>query len=260
MAAHNNWDGFLGSAVFLQKQKYASPEIESCLEVAIVIAFLKIGSLDKARKAAAKLFGPGRYFAFLDAEKIWSLLMKDVPVAQNAVVAPSSSSSSSKAPKKKKKGKSKTTAGSQAAPQPANLPASSSSSSTSLLASTHPSTAAQNLKEPEVQYEPHTKPSQVPVAVPTSSNAPEPSSSVAAAPPSVPKAQYDSSVDSAPAGLVYAACPICYDRFPDCTIIPCGHTFCLRCSKNLKLCSICRQPIEKWHRFFLSQGEPDMAE
>jgi hypothetical protein len=116
-------------------------------------------------------------------------------------------------------------------------------------------------KEPAIQYEPHTKPAKTAVATsssttsaavtvpPVSSSAPpiaKPVSPAAAAP-----------VTSGPAKLVYAECPICYDQFPDCGIIPCGHTFCLTCSKSLSLCSICRQPIQGWLRFYLSQGVHD---
>jgi hypothetical protein len=131
-----------------------------------------------------------------------------------------------------------------------------SSSSTSSSAVAEAVAAPVYPLEPEIQYEPDTKPAYALSAAQSSSSSPQrPESSTIVA-----KAPSDNSLQSGAAGLVYAACPICYDRFPDCVLIPCGHTFCLACSKSLSLCSICRQPIEKWYRFFLSQGEPDVDE
>jgi hypothetical protein len=65
MAAHNNWDGFLGSAVYLQKQKYPAKDIGSCLNIAVMIAFYKMGSPDKAKKAADRELYTGPYFTLL---------------------------------------------------------------------------------------------------------------------------------------------------------------------------------------------------
>jgi hypothetical protein len=52
---HDNCDGFLGSAVYLQKQQYSAKEIPDCLNVASVIALYNMGSLDRAKNAALKI-------------------------------------------------------------------------------------------------------------------------------------------------------------------------------------------------------------
>ena len=38
-------------------------------------------------------------------------------------------------------------------------------------------------------------------------------------------------------------CSICMDRLNKVMCIPCGHCFCLQCSKTLKECPICRSNI-----------------
>jgi len=40
------------------------------------------------------------------------------------------------------------------------------------------------------------------------------------------------------------ACVICYDQDKDCVYMPCKHNAaCIKCSKNLKECPICRVKI-----------------
>jgi hypothetical protein len=249
MAAHNNWDGFLGSAVYLQKQHYHGKELQECLDVALMIAFYKMGSIDKAKKASAKFdaeFGPGSYFSFLGSQKIWDELTKQSQATRPpAAASPTSSAAAPK--KKKKKGKSRMEEASSA------TAAVSTQSSTSSPSTQSAPTAAAAPEEPDIQYEPDTKPAKISAAPLPSSRSSEASKPL----PSDPPAKTGAALTSGPAGLVYAACPICYDCLPDCGVMPCGHMFCLRCVKNLSACAICREPIQKWHRFFFSHGEPD---
>eukprot|EP01122_Echinamoeba_exundans_P015702 TRINITY_DN758_c0_g1_i5.p1 TRINITY_DN758_c0_g1~~TRINITY_DN758_c0_g1_i5.p1 ORF type:complete len:1193 (+),score=167.78 TRINITY_DN758_c0_g1_i5:98-3676(+) len=270
MAAQNNWDGFLGSAVYLQKQQYSSADIKEILDVAVMIAFYKMGSMEKAKKAAAKLdpdFGPGLILEFLDAEKIWQQLKKQSTTTSS--LASSSSSSSSAQPLKKKKRKSK-----KAAPEPASSTSSSSSSRSSSIVKA--SVGVSLPEETGVQYEPDSKPAK-------QRNAPPHASSVSSQPdvtaapsshtssstsssqvekkaPATPTKPAEEPLRSGPAGMVFAECPICYDRLPDCGIYDCGHMFCLECIRNLSVCSICRQPIGQWRQFFFSQGVPDIED
>eukprot|EP01126_Amoeba_proteus_P062028 TRINITY_DN8381_c0_g1_i14.p1 TRINITY_DN8381_c0_g1~~TRINITY_DN8381_c0_g1_i14.p1 ORF type:complete len:761 (-),score=90.56 TRINITY_DN8381_c0_g1_i14:158-2440(-) len=47
-------------------------------------------------------------------------------------------------------------------------------------------------------------------------------------------------------------CKICYVSQVDSVFIPCGHTICMTCSTNLKVCHICRQKVLSIHRIFFS--------
>eukprot|EP01122_Echinamoeba_exundans_P015703 TRINITY_DN758_c0_g2_i1.p1 TRINITY_DN758_c0_g2~~TRINITY_DN758_c0_g2_i1.p1 ORF type:complete len:1189 (+),score=161.77 TRINITY_DN758_c0_g2_i1:44-3610(+) len=261
MAAQNNWDGFLGSAVYLQKQQYPSAHIQTVLVVAIMVAFYNMGTVEKAKKAAAKLdphIGTAGIFSFLGAEKIWEQLKKQTAPASIILVSSPSSSSSSAAPSKKKKGKSKKSSNSKQAPHAASSSFQSSASiEEDRVSNTPPEEAAEH-------YEPDTKPVSGIQAAPAVSDVPSISdSSNSSMTTSSQSASKDAPVMCdrhavSPAGMIYAACPICYDCLPDCVIIDCGHTFCLSCIRNLSKCSICRQPINQWRRFFYSQGEPDI--
>jgi hypothetical protein len=255
MAQRGNWDGFLGSTVYLQKQQYPANDIQQCLDVALMIAFYMNGNLDKARKAAAKFdpeIGPGSYFPFLDPEGIWNILTENPQATKApltaAVSSSSTSSSKSSAQKKKKKGNSK---------RSKNSDSPLSTHSAASLSTPVPSIT----EEPQIQYEPDTKPSKAPsvqqqasISSSTSPSLPLPPS---ASPAGMPDPD-DDLPDSGPGRLVFVLCSICLDRLPDCVVVPCGHTFCLRCTRGQPACAICRQPIEKWYRFFYSYGEPDM--
>jgi len=49
------------------------------------------------------------------------------------------------------------------------------------------------------------------------------------------------------------ACVICCDLDKDCVYMPCKHnTACIKCSKNLKECPICRMKIEEIVRIYKS--------
>ena len=49
------------------------------------------------------------------------------------------------------------------------------------------------------------------------------------------------------------ACVICCDQEKDCVYLPCKHnTACIKCSKNLKECPICRVKIEDYVRIYRS--------
>ena len=49
------------------------------------------------------------------------------------------------------------------------------------------------------------------------------------------------------------ACVICCDQDKDCVYLPCRHnTACIKCSKNLKECPICRVKIEDFVRIYKS--------
>jgi hypothetical protein len=256
MAAHNNWDGFLGSAVYLQKQQYPVKDIQDCLNIAIMIAYHKIGSLDKAMKAAAK-FDPRFsqwYFSFLDSRTIWKGLDQISKTERTAAVTASLVKSS--APKKKKKGKSKKVR----APTPPDASHISQSSSTSSTSVESVPKAADNVPtstEDQVEYEPDSKPEKAPVGLQpaaVSSSASSCSESLLDTPPD------DDDVDPGPGRMVFLECPVCMDRFPDHMIRPCGHTFCLRCIRSMSACAICRQLIKKWYKFFHSQSEPNIGD
>jgi len=48
-------------------------------------------------------------------------------------------------------------------------------------------------------------------------------------------------------------CKICFERDIECAIVECGHTvLCLECSNGLKLCPMCREPIQKILRIYRS--------
>jgi hypothetical protein len=231
-----------------------------------MIGFFKMGNVDKAKKLAVLLdadIGPGVEFDYFDSVGIWTKLAavssattsssssSAKPVAKQVAAAPAASSASNK----KKKNKAKSSVDSPA-------PISSSSS-------TVPAPSPMNANsDSSVQYEPDTKPAQkknVSSSLPASPPPLAPAAAAALPLPHVVGAGSLPTMGLDPIGytqktqarVVYAACPICFDHFPDCTIVPCGHTFCVDCIKKLKICSICREPAAHWMRLHLSQGEAD---
>jgi hypothetical protein len=259
--ARGNWDGFLTTAISFQKLIAGVNPARLAVrvytaDIACMIGFFKMGNMDKAKKVAALLdadIGPGVEFDYFDSVGIWTKLSS----ASSNMTSSSSSSSSNLKPaskpatapmdKKQKKKASSASAG----------PISSSSTNAAA------SSSASSKPPLSVQYEPDTKP-----ALKSKSS----SSSVAVVPPSVappsPVAALASSLPTTgvnPIGytqktqarLVYVECPICFEHFPDCAIIPCGHTFCVDCIKQLAFCSICREPVTQWMRLHHYQGEAD---
>lgn len=47
-------------------------------------------------------------------------------------------------------------------------------------------------------------------------------------------------------------CAICRERSVGCALVPCGHTFCLDCSKFFRSCPNCRSPITQVMKIFLA--------
>jgi hypothetical protein len=273
LAAKENWDGFLTTAVSYHKlfsgiNEYDMPIMAT--NVASMIGFFRLGNVEKARKIALQLdseVGPGREFHYLDAVNIWNKITASAnsSATQSSSVKPVAKAAGAKKKKNKKKA---------VAAQPET-----SSASTDIDLS--------------VQYEPDTKPykasshqsssasssvasplpsmdgsKDVPYAQPASSSAFEQPESGHSASSSAAVLSVSSSLPTTginPIGynqasqsrVVYAACPICLESFPDCVVIPCGHTFCVHCIKKLTFCSICREPVSQWMRMYISQGEAD---
>lgn len=49
------------------------------------------------------------------------------------------------------------------------------------------------------------------------------------------------------------SCVICYENDKDCVYVPCNHNAaCIRCSKSLKECPICRKRIEDFLKIYRS--------
>ena len=47
-------------------------------------------------------------------------------------------------------------------------------------------------------------------------------------------------------------CKICMERLNKIMLVPCGHCFCLDCSKNLKECPICRSSISSINNIYFN--------
>ena len=47
-------------------------------------------------------------------------------------------------------------------------------------------------------------------------------------------------------------CKICMDELNKIMLVPCGHCFCLKCSKNLTECPICRSQIQSINNIYFN--------
>ena len=47
-------------------------------------------------------------------------------------------------------------------------------------------------------------------------------------------------------------CKICMEKLNKVMLIPCGHCFCLECSKNLRDCPICRANIQSFNNIYFN--------
>lgn len=47
-------------------------------------------------------------------------------------------------------------------------------------------------------------------------------------------------------------CKICMERLNKIMLVPCGHCFCLECSRNLKECPICRSSISSINNIYFN--------
>ena len=47
-------------------------------------------------------------------------------------------------------------------------------------------------------------------------------------------------------------CKICMEKLNKIMLVPCGHCFCLDCSKNLKECPICRSSISSINNIYFN--------
>jgi hypothetical protein len=46
-------------------------------------------------------------------------------------------------------------------------------------------------------------------------------------------------------------CPICLEKNKTYALIGCGHTFCDGCKNNLKICPICRNPVNGYMKIYI---------
>ena len=47
-------------------------------------------------------------------------------------------------------------------------------------------------------------------------------------------------------------CKICMEKLNKIMLVPCGHCFCLECSKSLDNCPICRTPISSINNIYFN--------
>ena len=47
-------------------------------------------------------------------------------------------------------------------------------------------------------------------------------------------------------------CKICMEKLNKIMLVPCGHCFCLECSRNLKECPICRSTISSINNIYFN--------
>jgi hypothetical protein len=283
LAAKENWDGFLTTSVSYHKLLSSLKDLkdfkrwETATHVACMVGFFRLGNMEKARKVALQLdseVGPGRHFDYLDSVHVWNKLTSAThgSAAQSSSVKPAAKAGGAKKKKNKKKA---------VAAQPETAPAAFAVASSSVPAE---STGI----DLSVQYEPDSKPAKLSSdqAAPSASShigattsteilasvsraidAADQSSSSSASDQNqsslLPASWSTSSADhtaykqTSQSRVIYAACPICLECFPDCVIVPCGHTFCASCIKQLTFCSICRERVGQWIRMYISQGESD---
>eukprot|EP01122_Echinamoeba_exundans_P007713 TRINITY_DN2431_c0_g1_i2.p1 TRINITY_DN2431_c0_g1~~TRINITY_DN2431_c0_g1_i2.p1 ORF type:complete len:465 (-),score=61.95 TRINITY_DN2431_c0_g1_i2:354-1628(-) len=269
LAAKENWDGFLTTAVSYRKLCAAKgsgfDSIIDMTDVACMVAFYKMGNLEKARKIALML-DPKlglRTFEYLDSVNIWNTLTLG---SRYCVLKAATKAGSAKNKTKKKKKKSQKTTIQVGAEM------SSSSSATSSMELQPPVVTNLGVDQ-TVLYEPDSKPATGPTTPSSAASASLAVQFFDSSQPDNAASSLASSVSSSslpttginPIGynqttqarVVYAACPICYESFPDCLIVPCGHMFCVDCIKQLGFCSICREPVKQWVRAFLPQGEAE---
>eukprot|EP01122_Echinamoeba_exundans_P003621 TRINITY_DN13701_c0_g1_i1.p2 TRINITY_DN13701_c0_g1~~TRINITY_DN13701_c0_g1_i1.p2 ORF type:complete len:108 (-),score=10.09 TRINITY_DN13701_c0_g1_i1:260-535(-) len=83
MAAKDNWDGFLMTAISYQ-ELYSAEKVEKLYivsTIACMVVYFKMGFVEEARKAANLLNasgGPQDIFAHLFAESIWKHLVAEL--------------------------------------------------------------------------------------------------------------------------------------------------------------------------------------
>ena len=54
----------------------------------------------------------------------------------------------------------------------------------------------------------------------------------------------------------YWRCKICLDAIMFVELKPCGHKqFCRRCVRKIKICPLCRAPIEDWNEYETERGQ-----
>lgn len=62
------------------------------------------------------------------------------------------------------------------------------------------------------------------------------------------KKQHQQTIDT----IKMFECKICMERLNKIMLVPCGHCFCLECSKNLKECPICRSSISSINNIYFN--------
>jgi hypothetical protein len=269
LGARNNWDGLLSTAISVQKL-ISNVKITGFstdfLSVATMVACFNLGNMDKAKKAAQSLdpeLGPLHHFEYFRSADIW----KRLKVSGAASSTSSSSTSTKPAVSQAQEGGKKKGKGISSTPNEGK---------TSNMGSTQTKSADGEPAQKQQQAPPQKRTDRRPATgkkvavvseskiddsdlkekqkssttstvVPATPVAPSPAPSPASG---VPKSR-------PPASVVFAACPICYDFFPDHVLFPCGHTYCSTCVTKLSVCSFCRIPVTNYIKMFLSQGEQD---